>query len=338
MRKRTLKKNKTRKNKKSSRKNKTRKKKDIIIGMLTVPLSPNKQFYSVCGDSYISSRHETWFKNLGIKILPIPYTTKNHKEYMHKVHGLYFPSGGAFAGTQSSYYNCCKTFVKLAMKFNDIGYHFPIWGGCMGMQQLMIIADGNDDLEKLLQYFDSYNNLMCTLDFTEDGLNSRMMKKATDKEMKKFKKQKCSLNNHKMGLTPYKFKSNKNINKFYKIVSTSKDRKGRVFVSTIEGRHYPFYGVQWHPERSSEMNYFAKFFIRELKKNRNKIRKHKTKLFSKKIKCDNFSDSLYKKCNFYWHKKTSKHNKKLCSVAQIMKSEKNQEKLKKGDEKYFRGV
>ena len=28
-----------------------------------------------------------------------------------------------------------------------------IWGGCMGMQQLMIIADGKNDLENLLQFF-----------------------------------------------------------------------------------------------------------------------------------------------------------------------------------------
>ena len=51
------------------------------------------------------------------------------------------------------------------------------------------------------------------------------------------------------------------------------DRKGRNYVSTIEGRFYPFYGVQWHPERSSAMDYFAKFFVNELKKNRTKNKK-----------------------------------------------------------------
>ena len=37
---------------------------------------------------------------------------------------------------------------------------------------------------------------------------------------------------------------------------------------------------------------------------------------SKKIDCMNYSGDLYKKCNFYWHKRTSKHNKRLCSNAQ----------------------
>ena len=297
--------------------------KGLVLGMITVPLSPNKQFFRVCGDSYIASSHLTWLERYGVKILPIPYTTKKYDKYMKQINGLYFPSGGAFAGTQKEYYNCCKTFFNLAKKENDKGKYTPIWGGCMGMQQLMIIADGKDDLEKLLQRFDSYDNLLSRLEFTQDGLNSRMIRDMTQKQIFKLSKRKCTLNNHKMGLSPYKFKSHKKLNKFFKIVSTSVDRKNKVYVSTIEARHYPFYGVQWHPERSSEMDYFVKFFIKEMRKNPKKRSKNKTKkMFSKKIDCMGYSNSLYKKCNFYWHKKTSKHNKRLCNVAQIEKKRK----------------
>ena len=263
-------------------------------------------------------------KRYGVKILPIPYTTKKYDEYMKKINGLYFPSGGAFAGTQKEYYNCCKTFFNLAIKENDKGRYTPIWGGCMGMQQLMIIADGKNDLKNLLQRFDSYDNLLSTLEFTQEGLNSRLIRDMTQKQIHKLSKRKCTLNNHKMGLSPYKFKSHKKLNKFFKIVSTSVDRKNKIYVSTIEARHYPFYGVQWHPERSSEMDYFVKFLIKEMRKNpKNKKSKKKTKkMFSKKIDCMGYSNSLYKKCNFYWHKKTSKHNRKLCNVAQIQKKRK----------------
>ena len=126
---------KTRQNKKKHKTNK-RKKRQLVVGMISVPLTPGKKYYQVCGDSYIASSHITWLKRFGVKILPIPYTTKNFKGYMSKINGLYFPSGGAFAGTQKEYYNCCKKFLQLAMKENDKCNHFPIWGGCMGMQQL----------------------------------------------------------------------------------------------------------------------------------------------------------------------------------------------------------
>lgn len=294
----------------------------LTIGMITVPLSPDKQFFQVCGDSYIASSHITWLKRYGVKILPIPWSTKKFDYYLKRCNGFYFPSGGAFAGTQKEYYNCCKTFLQMAIKENDKGRYTPIWGGCMGMQQLMIIADGKNDLENLLQRFDSYDNLLSTLEFTEEGLNSRMVRDMTQKQINKLSKKKCTLNNHKMGLTPHKFKLRKKLNKFYKIVSTSVDRKNREYVSTIEAYHYPFYGVQWHPERSSEMDYFVKFFIKELRKNPKRGRKNTRKLFSKKVDCLGYSNSLYKKCNFYWHKKTSKHNRKLCNAAQIQKKRK----------------
>ena len=234
--------------------------------MITVPLTPGKKYYNVCGDSYIATSHIKWLERFGIKILPIPYNTKKFKKYIKLINGLYFPSGGAFARTQREYYNSCKSFLQLAIKENNKKNYFPIWGGCMGMQQLIIIADGFDDHKKLLTKFDSYNNLLLTLDFTEEGLNSKMMMNASRPLIKKLSKKKCTLNNHRMGISPTKFKKHKNINNFYKIISTSIDRNGHTFVSTIEGKYYPFYGVQWHPERSSEMDYFAKFFISELKK------------------------------------------------------------------------
>jgi len=325
---RTHKKPRANKKLRANKKSRTAKKskRQLVVGMISVPLTPGKQYYQVCGDSYIASSHIKWLQKFRIKILPIPYTTKDFKGYMCRINGLYFPSGGAFAGTQKAYYNCCKKFLKLAMKENDKGNHFPIWGGCMGMQQLMIIADGHDDLEKLLTKFDSFNNLLSTLKLTDEGLKSKMMRRAREAEVKKLVTKNCTLNNHKMGISPNRFKKHTNLSKFYKIVSTSVDRKGRDYVSTIEGRFYPFYGVQWHPERSSAMDYFAKFFVNELKKNHTRNKKLTRKVYTKEIDCFNYSNRLYKRCRFYWHQRTSKHNRQLCSAAQLLKNNKSIEK------------
>jgi len=63
------------------------------IGIITVPLSPKRKYYQVCGDSYISSSHIDWLQRAGLKILAIPYTTKKFKYYIKRFNGLYFPSG-----------------------------------------------------------------------------------------------------------------------------------------------------------------------------------------------------------------------------------------------------
>jgi hypothetical protein len=62
---------------------------------------------------------------------------------------------------------------------------------------------------------------------------------------------------------------------------------GKPFVSTIEGKHFPFYGVQWHPERPQfdwkegeginrgaatvrAMFAFSEFFVNEARKNKHR--------------------------------------------------------------------
>ena len=306
------------------KKNKSKKKKKnkYIIGIVTVPLTPTKKFYKVCGDSYISSRHITWLKENGFETLYIPYDTKNLEEYLDKVHGVYLPSGGAFSGTQMTYYRCCKNIINYSIKTNDRGVYFPLWGCCMGFQQMLIVADGNDNVKDFLQNFDSFKNLMCKIKITKEGKLSKIVKGIDKSILKRIQKEKCTLNNHFMGISPSKFKRIKLINDFYKIVGTSKDRKGKEFIAILEARNYPFFAVQWHPERSQEMNTFIKFFAKEVKKSKRKrhtllqYKKHNN-MFTKKINCYNYSEGLYKKCNFFWHKRTSAHNRNLCNAAQL---------------------
>jgi hypothetical protein len=40
--------------------------------------------------------------------------------------------------------------MEMAKKENDKGFYFPVWGCCMGFQQMLIIADGHDNLTTLL--------------------------------------------------------------------------------------------------------------------------------------------------------------------------------------------
>lgn len=66
----------------------------------------------------------------------------------------------------------------------------------------------------------------------------------------------------------------------WRIISTNKDANGLKFVSTMESRHFPAYGVQFHPEKSlfewgprqktahnfnavRAAQYFANFFVNE---------------------------------------------------------------------------
>ena len=289
-----------------------------IVGIITVPLSPGRKYYKICGDSYISSSHINWLRNAGLETFAIPYNTKNHKYYFERINGLYIPSGGVFASNSKNYYNCCKKFIKLSIKANDNGDYFPIWGACMGFQQMLIVSEKKDNLKDLLTKFDSFKDYLTNFETVKDSKESRILKNISKKFLNNIKNKKLLLHNHSMGLSLYKYNKITNIKNFYRIVSVNKDRNGKIFLSTIEARNYPFYGVQWHPERSDDMNEFAIFFKNEVEKNgHSEIFNFNDKLFTKKINCMIYSNNIYNYCNFYWHNLSSSHNKKLCNQLHL---------------------
>ena len=47
------------------------------VGIIAVPLSPGRKYFKVCGDGYIASSHINWLERAGLKVVAIPYNTKN---------------------------------------------------------------------------------------------------------------------------------------------------------------------------------------------------------------------------------------------------------------------
>lgn len=297
----------------------------IYVGMLTVPLNPSSKLYRICGTSYVVTAHIEWLKTHNIEIIPIPYYSKNLHNYIKKVHGLYLPSGGVFAQTQPEYYYAAKKLIHLAKQQNDMGNYFPVWGACMGFQQMLIVQDGNDNYHDFLQKFDSDKNLYLPLIFTDEGYNSRIFSEFSKSRIKDMNVKKCSLHNHKMGISPTKFKRNKNLSSFYKIVNTSYDRNNKPFVSTIEAYDYPFYGVQWHPERKQSFFPLSIFFAKELRKNKKNIisKKNNHTLKQNRVKCMKYSNDIYKKCDFFYEQNDTVVDDVVCNYVADHKKDSN---------------
>lgn len=77
------------------------------------------------------------------------------------------------------------------------------------------------------------------------------------------------------------------------MISTNKDWNNFEFISSIEHKKYPFYGIQFHPEKNLyewvrnknishtpnaviASQYFAQFFVNEARKNNHQFRDTKT--------------------------------------------------------------
>ena len=94
-------------------------------------------------------------------------------------------------------------------------------------------------------------NFAINLGFTADGWLSRLFGGMSYELFKQVASPVGDLafNNHGLGIHPDDFRASP-ANEYFRILSVDEDRKGTPFVSTVEGRHFPFYGTQWHPEKA----------------------------------------------------------------------------------------
>lgn len=213
-----------------------------VIGILTQIVSDEEM--KPYGETYIPSAYVKYIESGGSRVMPIRviYNTEYYEDIFQKINGLLL-IGGAADLMKSDFARVAKIFFDLALKANDAGDFFPIWGTCMGMQQLSVLVAGQNLLSKT-----TAENVAMPLNFTADAYMSRMFQGFPSDLMKATGQEPLTGNFHHYGLTIKTFQENEKLSDFFTILSTNIADNGEDFISTIEAKKYPIYGVQWHPE------------------------------------------------------------------------------------------
>ncbi|XP_062911348.1 gamma-glutamyl hydrolase [Mobula hypostoma] len=196
------------------------------------------------GKTYIAAPYVKYLESAGCRVMPIRMNL-THEEYeriFYSINGVLFPGGEANLKT-SNFVKVAKIFYDLAMKAFDSGDYFPIWGTCLGLQALAVLTAGKN----LLIHTDS-ENIALPLNLTKAAASSKMFLSFPPDVYRALSTEPLAANFHHFSLSVQAFQENEKLNTFFSILTTNTDRKGIQFVSTMEGVHYPFYGVQWHPE------------------------------------------------------------------------------------------
>ncbi|KAM5172480.1 gamma-glutamyl hydrolase-like [Mantella aurantiaca] len=251
-----------------------------IIGIITQEVSD--EIFFQYGKTYIADSYVKFLESAGCRVVPIRLNL-SEDEYLglfHSINGVLLP-GGAVGLLTSNFSRTAGIFYKLSIEAASSGVYFPIWGTCMGFQILTALTAG----ENLLSYTLA-ENISLPLNLTDDISSSRMFRHAPPKLLRVVTTENITANFHHFGITPEVFFANKKLSTFYRILSTNRDMNGVEFISTIEARDHPIYGVQWHPEVNrfqwntdydyphSEnaiwlSQYMANFFVNEARKNLN---------------------------------------------------------------------
>jgi gamma-glutamyl hydrolase len=214
---------------------------------------------SSLGCDYVAASYVKWLESAGAESVPIPYnSTDDQVDHLFpQLNGVLFPGGGATLPPGA------KRVFDLALAANDNGTHFPVWGTCLGFEWLVELVSG--DYKILEEGFDS-ENVSLPLSLTGAASSSRLYGPTVSVPGHRDRSEAAAaqwrsdlgdasnpvaMNNHQAGISPSKFAADAKLPTFFTVLSTNQDRGGRSFVSTLEGKAYPVYGTQWHPEKNN---------------------------------------------------------------------------------------
>lgn len=233
--------------------------------------------------AYIAASYVKYLESAGARVVPvmINQTEEEYKALFNSINGILYPGGGVSI-VSSGYERAAKIFYELAIEANDKGDYFPVWGTCLGFEQLTYLTSG-----KLLLSSTNTSDVALPLNFTSEVKDSRLFKGFPDDLMKDLASQPLTENSHKWSLAVTTYNTNEKLKKFYKVLSTNTDGKTE-FVSTMEAYNYPIYGTQWHPEKNAfewkkshiphsppavkTTFYMAEFLVSEARKNTHRFK------------------------------------------------------------------
>ncbi|KAJ0068973.1 hypothetical protein NL108_015446, partial [Boleophthalmus pectinirostris] len=170
-------------------------------------------------------------------------TEEEYVKLFNSINGLLLPGGDINIET-SLFTRTAKIFYKLALKANDAGDYFPLWGTCQGFQQLSVLTANKNLLTST-----NTEAVALPLSFTPAAQTSRLFRHFPKSLLHALSQENITGNFHSWSLSLQNYSRNANLKRFYKVLSTNTDGKLE-FISTMEAYRYPFYAVQWHPEKS----------------------------------------------------------------------------------------
>lgn len=227
-----------------------------VIGVITQVFRDYKR-YSERKKFHLPSSYVKWIEASGGQVMPIMLNRDDHyyEQVFKQTNGLLLPGGDNLLDPNKAtpLMQAARKLYRLAVDANKRGDFYPIWGTCLGMELLTVLESGKNTLAKCdaedvslpvefvrrgeLFAPSGYANVLATADFS-----GAIMVAMARSDMN------VTFNAHQRCVTDTSL-GQAGLANFYRPLGYSWDKNGLKFVAIMEAVEYPFFGVQFHPEK-----------------------------------------------------------------------------------------
>lgn len=219
-----------------------------LIGILAVP---ETGIDKTSKNYVVNANYVRWLEASGLETIALlPWEDESSQlNILEKINGVLIQGEDVNFDQNSPYYKSVKLMVdKIRLFKNSKKFNIPLLGIGSGFQILQNILA---EVDVVSTHF--HVNSQSSLIFLKDEIkDSRMFENVDDNFLDILKNSKVIYQNHNLAVGVEKYSAKNNLKDYMDITSMDKDEKGNFYVSTAEGVNgYPFYGLQFHPEKIS---------------------------------------------------------------------------------------
>jgi gamma-glutamyl hydrolase len=253
--------------------------------------------------SFFPASYAKWLKVQGIQVIPVDIFAPMDelRDTMNIIDGILFTGGAVPLYKPEShievdpntspvthirefsfYSKKVQEIVKYAKQINKSGRVFPIWTTCLGFESL-ILGESNLNVTLANVNNSNYASNIKLVDRSND-----FVQYFDDSEINEMESQHIFYFNHEHAFFVQQFTESEILSRKYKIIAeafSKSDPNDNPIVAIIESKRYPFYGVQFHPEKNqfetkvsvdrepqtlSLLSKFSRFFCEKLQGNSSK--------------------------------------------------------------------
>lgn len=302
-----------------------------VIGILAQEMSYSLAAkYEEDYESYIAASYVKFVEGAGARVVPI-WINKSREYYeniLPNLNGVLLPGGATWFNQSNGYADAGRHIYDVAVELNVQGGYFPLWGTCLGFELLTYLAANGEEHREHC----SSNNQALPLDFKPDFRKSRMFADTPDEIIEILASEDVTANFHQYCITEQNLTA-LGLDEEWRVMSINMDWNGLEFISTIEHKILPFYGIQFHPEKNiyewvrnknishtpnaiKVSQYFADFFVNEARKSEQRFQDaddiDRHVIYNYPVSFTGLKKSSFEQCYLFEVQRYVERSKKKC--------------------------